>query len=155
MTALQETRKNMEGRTCMQTPPDPFEHLETAGKVIGIIAGVLGLFATIKKAWNKWRDKHPTFRKQVLKCLDEIKQGQRRFEDFNAATLRERIGSIYNLYVLEMGWCPRSQKEKIALLFNIYKEYYGDDVEDIIIDNDKAVIMGLPESKDQRQEYTQ
>jgi hypothetical protein len=135
--------------------PGPIEHLETAGKIIGVIAGAIGLFAAIKKGWQKWREKHPTFRRKVLGCLEQIKAGQRRFEDFNAATLRERLGSIYNHYVLEMGWCPRSQKEKIDLLYKIYQEYFGSEVEDVLMTHDRDVIMELPESKDQRQDYKQ
>jgi hypothetical protein len=138
----------------MQTP-DPVEQIKTAGTVIGTITGAIGLYALIKKGWQKYREKHPTFRRKVLACLEQIKDGQRRFDDFNAATLRERLGSIYNLYVLEMGWCPRSQKEKIALLFDIHKEYFGSEVEDALMAQDRAMIMSLPESKDQRKDYSQ
>lgn len=151
MTTLTKER---EGKTCMQTP-DPVEHFKNAGAVIGAIAGAIGLFAAIKKGWQKWRENHPTFRRKVLGCLEQIKAGQRRFEDFNAATIRERLGSIYNLYVLQMGWCPRSQKEKIDLLYKIYQEYFGSEVEDVLMEHDREIIMALPESKDQRQEYNQ
>jgi len=156
LSSLQHASEGAERRSMQNSPcPDPMEHINTIGKVIGTITGAIGLFALIKKMWQNWREKHPTFKYTVIKSLEQIKAGQKRFEDFNAATLRERIGSIYNLYVLEMGWCPRAQKEKIALLFDIYVEYYGTDAEDPLIKHDKAIIMELPESKDQRIDYNQ
>lgn len=137
----------------MQTP-DPMEQLETAGKIIGMITGAIGLIALIRKGWKSWREKHPTFRSTVLQSLEQIKQGQRKFDDFNAAMLRERLESLYNLYVLEMGWCPRSSKKNIALLFKLYDERFGDKA-DTLFPRFHAAIIELPESKDRRQEYTQ
>lgn len=151
MTTLTKER---EGKTCMQAH-DPMEHLETAGKIIGVIAGAIGLFAAIKKGWQKWRENHPTFRYTVIKSLNEIKKGQNRFDDINAATLRESIGSKYNLYVLEMGWCPRGQKEKIAALFDIYMEFYACESDKELLSRDKQMILDLPESKNQRQDFNQ
>ncbi|MGI6691117.1 MAG: hypothetical protein ACOX63_09830 [Christensenellales bacterium] len=148
MTTLQEIKKK-EDRACMQTP-DPVEQFKNAGTIIGTITGALGLAALIKKGWNKWREKHPPFRRTVLTSLDQIKCGQKRFEDFNAATLRERLGSAYLVYVKEHGWCPRSQKEKITVLFDLYKENYGNTADNILMDQDKAEIMALPESEEQR-----
>ncbi len=149
MTSL--TKTNKDGRQCMQNPcPDPMKGVETAGKIIGTVTGGIALFAAIKKGWNNWRDKHPTFRVSVLKSLEQIKEGQSRFEDFNAATLRERLGSAYLVYVKEHGWCPRSQKEKIAVLFDLYIANYGNAADNPLMESDKAEIMALPESEDQR-----
>jgi hypothetical protein len=148
VTSLQNIDKQ-DGRARMQTP-DPTEHLETAGKIIGIIGGAIGLVATIKKGWQKYREKHPTFKFEVRRSLMQILDGQRRFDDLNAATLRERLGSAYLVYVKEHGWCPRSQKEKISVLFDIYKEYYGSAADNVLMDQDKAEIMALPESEEQR-----
>jgi hypothetical protein len=134
----------------MMQAPDPMEHLETAGKIIGVIAGAIGLFAAIKKGWQKWREKHPTFRSSVLKSLDQIKEGQGRFDDFNAATLRERLGSVYLVYVKGHGWCPRSQKEKIAVLYDLYMANYGNSTDNELMKNDKEEVMALPESEEQR-----
>jgi hypothetical protein len=131
------------------------EPIKNAGTIIGTIAGGIGLIAAIRKGWNNWRMKHPTFKYTVIKSLNEIKDGQNRFDDINAATLRESIGSKYNLYVLEMGWCPRSQKEKIASLFDIYMNYYACESDKPLLERDKQKILDLPESKDQRQEYNQ
>ena len=151
MTALQEKK---DGRKHIQNS-DPMKDIETAGKIIGVLTGGIGLFALIKKGWNNWRMKHPTFKYTVIKSLNEIKDGQNRFDDINAATLRESIGSKYNLYVLEMGWCPRSQKEKIASLFDIYMNYYACESDKPLLERDKQKILDLPESKDQRLEYNQ
>lgn len=146
-------RKNAKN---MSNPcPDPIKGVEILGKIIGTLMGGIGLFAAIKKGWNNYREKHPTFRRSVLKSLEQIEKGQNRFDDINAATLRESIGSKYNLYVLEMGWCPRSQKEKIASLFDIYMNYYACESDKPLLERDKQKILDLPESKDQRQEYNQ
>jgi hypothetical protein len=153
MTSTTAERKNAKS---MSNPcPDPMKGVETAGKIIGTLMGGIGLFAAIKKGWNNYREKHPTFRSSVLKSLNEIKNGQNRFDDINAATLRESIGSKYNLYVLEMGWCPRAQKEKVALLYDIFLEYYASDSDMPLIERDKQMILDLPESKDQRLEFHQ
>ncbi len=152
MTALQNENKREE-RRCMQTP-DPMDHVKSIGTIIGTVTGVLGLIALIKKAWRSFREKHPTFKYTVIKDLRQIKEGQKRFEYFNAAMLRERLESIYNVYVLEMGWCPRSAKQNIALLFDLYCENFGGDCDALTLHN-KEVVMGLPESKSQKKEYSQ
>lgn len=138
------------------TPPCPdMDHVKNWGTIIATITGTIGLVALIRKSWNNWKEKHPTFRRTVLKSLDQIKEGQRRFDDFNAAMLRERMESVYNVYVLEMGWCPRSAKINISKLFELYKERFGSDIEDVLVDRNLEVIMDLPESKDQRKDYSQ
>lgn len=61
---------------------------------------------------------------------------------------------LYNVYVLEMGWCPRSAKQNIRLLFDQYfaRFYEGTDH---LIQHSRDKIMDLPESKDQRRDYSQ
>lgn len=135
--------------------PGPMEHLKAWGTIIATISGTIGLIALIRKGWNNWKSRHPTFRRSVLKSLEQIRNGQKEFEDFNAAMLRERLESIYNVYVLEMGWCPLSAKQNIRALFDLYKSKFGCQVEDVLIDRNKEMIMSLPESKDQRKNYNQ
>jgi hypothetical protein len=156
MTSVQNINEKGE-RRCMQNSPcpDPMEHIETAGKIIGVLSGGIGLFVLIKKSWQKWREKHPTFRYTVVKSLEQIKEGQRRFEDFNAATLRERLGSLRIFYVEDRGWCTRDQKEKVLPLFDIYIENYAPFSDIPLVEKDKQDIASLPESKDQRIEFNQ
>ena len=152
---MTSTTKRKNAKNMSNPCPDPIKGVEILGKIIGTLMGGIGLFAAIKKGWNNYREKHPTFRRSVLKSLEQIEKGQYRFDDINAATLRESIGSKYNLYVLEMGWCPRGQKEKIAALFDIYMNYYACESDKQLLESDKQLILGLPESKDKRQEYNQ
>lgn len=153
MTSLQnvderEVRRSMQNSPC----PDP---VGDVGKVIGTITGAIGLVAIIKKGWNNWREKHPTFKYSVLKSLKEIKEGQSRFEDFNAATLRERLGSLRIFYVEDRGWCTRDQKEKVLPLFDIYIENYAAFSDIPLVKKDKQDIANLPESKEQRMDFNQ
>lgn len=152
MTSLQNVENKGGGRTVNSSPcPDPTEQIKSIGSVIGTVSGAIGLFTLIKKGWNNYREKHPTFKKTVIDSLEQIKKGQKRFEDFNAATLRERLGSIHNLYVKQMRWCSRDQKEKIVPLFDIYMENYAAFSDRPLILKDKQEIIDLPESKEERQ----
>lgn len=134
--------------------PDPVDSIKTWGTIVATITATAGLIALIRKGWNSWRNKHPTFRRAVIKGIEELKDGQRKFDDFNAAMLRERLESLYNVYVLEMGWCPRSAKQNIRRLFELYCERFGDDTDNLILRN-RDKIMDLPESKDRRLDYNQ
>ena len=139
----------------MQTSTDPVDQIKTAGTIIATISGFFGLVALIRKGWKNWKAKHPTFRRTVLTCLEQIKDGQRRFEDFNAATLRERLSSIYNVYVLDLGWCSRNHKELAAILYDLYISHFASETEKTLLRREQSIVLELPESKDQRKEYTQ
>lgn len=131
------------------SPPDLLDHFKSLGIVAGAVATTYGLISAIKKAYAKWREKHPTFRRTVLTALEELKQGQRELEDYNAAMLRERLESAYTVYVKEMGWCPSGQKRMVLQLFEIYEEKGWNHLSDCY----KQEITDLPESKEKRKEY--
>lgn len=124
------------------------------GIVVGTIGGIIGLVklvvAPLVKAHKQWREKHPPFRKTVLATLKHLEIGQRSSEDFNAALLRERLESAYVVYVMEMGWCPSSQKRRLNELFKFYESKgWGD----LIDTKQKDAILALPERKEKRVEY--
>lgn len=146
-----EAKREEKGR---MASPNPVEQFKSIGTVIATITGAIGLLALIKKGCNAWRDKHPSFKRVVLKNLEHLKDGQKKFDDFNAAMLRERLESLYNVYVLEMGWCPRSAKQNIRALFDLYAEKYGNSSDHLSLKN-RDKIMELPESKDRRKDFCQ
>lgn len=124
-----------------------------AGSILSIVAVIKLIIMPIAKAWRKWREAHPPFKKTVLLALKELKEGQAGFDDFNAAMLRERLEDAYIQYVLDMGWCPSREKRLLAELFKLSKSK-GWDIEHLD-EKHYQLIMNLPESRDQRKEYPQ
>ena len=137
--------------------PDPVEQIKSVGTIIATITGAIGLVALIKKSFKTWRLKHPSFKRTVLQNLEHLKDGQRKFDDFNAVMLRERLESLYNVYVLEMGWCPRSAKQNIRALFDLTQRSTGAvlTTSDHLMIKNRDKIMELPESKDRRKDFCQ
>lgn len=96
------------------------------GVTVGAISGVIGLVKLVVqplvKAWKRHRERHPPFRRTVLKALDELQTGMKQNDDYNAALLRERLESAYTVYVLQMGWCPSGEKRMLMDLFEMYTD---------------------------------
>lgn len=137
----------------MTTPdptPEAMDHLKQLGIAVGAVAGTIGLikliFGPLIDARKRWKEAHPPYRKTVLRTLKELKDYQSRFDDYNAAMLRERLESAYTVYVLEMGWCPASEKRNLQELFEIYENLGWNHIDS----RNREIIMSLPESKDKR-----
>lgn len=124
-------------------------------RMAGVATAAMAIWAVIKlvfqplvKRIKRYRQEHPHFRRTVMQALRELQDGQKRFDDYNAAILRERIESAYTLYVLMMGWCPTGEKKMLAELFELLKQtdwdYMGEKY--------RAEIMALPVSPPEQRE---
>jgi hypothetical protein len=131
------------------------EQWKDIGIMVGTISGIIALIKLvimpIAKAWRKWREKHPPFRRTVLQALEQLQNGQTINEDFMVAFLRERLEDAYVKYVLDMGWCPSREKRLLGDLFKISEAKGWDHLDE----RHRELIMSLPESKDQRKDYPQ
>ena len=99
---------------------------KAVGVTVGAITGCIGLtklvIQPLIKAWKRYRELHPPFRKTVLRSLEQLQKDMKRNDDYNAALLRERLESAYTVYVLRMGWCPSGEKRMLMDLFDLYTE---------------------------------
>lgn len=102
--------------------PDTEELILDLGKVVAAVMTIIGFGTLLRKWWTAWRVNHPPFKAEVRDALKALRDGQTRFDDYNAALLRDRLESSYTIYVKMMGWCPVTVKRTLMDLFALYQE---------------------------------
>lgn len=60
-----------------------------------------------------------------------------------------------DIVMADLGWCSRSHKELAAILYDLYISRFASETEKTLLRRERSIVLELPESKDQRKEYTQ
>lgn len=139
--------------------------------VIGGVVSVISIWRALIAGWKafrKWRETHPSFRRTMLRTLERLEiqvneldaqaktnrdalerlEGSvARSDEYFSAMLRERLESAYTMYAVRMGWCPSGEKRMLMDLFELHESRGWNHINQKY----KEIIADLPESEAEKE----